>query len=376
MKAYIRRRAVMCLALVLTVAQLAGNAAAAETEPDQKEEMHLVLDADVGRIGCNIASFDVGEIHTWFLTASLPADIADAKAYTVTDKLDRRLTLQPESLQVLLKPSEGEPQMLQQDTHYHASAQYSEDGTLLSVALTGEGMAWAGKRSGFREGQLMISFRAAINRNAIMGETVSNRSGVSYTSASGTVFTADSDSPGVHTGGVVLRKTDAAGNPLAGAKFRICRIAGEEESEVTEKTEWLVLEEEAVPVVYREAYGRTDMGNGKVSEVQTDEAGIAVFYGLAYGTYYIVETQAPEGYNLLTQPIAVIIDASSHMTEADGWKDAEGNIVDNTVRVVNTKFLLPDSGGWGVEIYTVTGLWIMFAALMLIILNIRGRPFG
>ena len=62
MKAYIRRRAVMCLALVLTVAQLAGNAAAAETEPDQKEEMHLVLDADVGRIGCNIASFDVGAV--------------------------------------------------------------------------------------------------------------------------------------------------------------------------------------------------------------------------------------------------------------------------------------------------------------------------
>ena len=73
------------------------------------------------------------------------------------------------------------------------------------------------------------------------------------------------------------------------------------------------------------------------------ENGEATIYGLAFGTYYLVETQAPEGYNKLSKPQRIEIDENSH-TEAGVI------IVENTAGAV-----LPTTGGMGTGIFTVTG---------------------
>ena len=89
-----------------------------------------------------------------------------------------------------------------------------------------------------------------------------------------------------------------------------------------------------------------------VSEATTEEDGVIHMYGLAYGTYYIVETKAPEHYNLLTEPVTVEIDSNSHLEEA-------------TVHIYNTKFFLPETGGMGTTLFTVLGAVFISGALIL-----------
>lgn len=74
--------------------------------------------------------------------------------------------------------------------------------------------------------------------------------------------------------------------------------------------------------------------------------------GLAEGTYYLVETKAPEGYNKLTAPIKVVITKTGDATwtiSKDGT-DEEDKIID----VENsTGSILPSTGGMGTIAFTV-----------------------
>jgi hypothetical protein len=78
-----------------------------------------------------------------------------------------------------------------------------------------------------------------------------------------------------------LLKTDEGGNPLQGAKFNL----------------------------YKDNEVQKDSNKAKV--YTTDNNGKIELTGLAWGTYYFVETEAPEGYSLDATPTAsVTIDAT------------------------------------------------------------------
>lgn len=73
--------------------------------------------------------------------------------------------------------------------------------------------------------------------------------------------------------------------------------------------------------------------------------------GLAAGTYYLVETEAPAGYNKLTAPIKVVITKAG-----DNWTiSKDGNEeTDKIIDVENsTGSILPSTGGMGTIAFTV-----------------------
>lgn len=99
----------------------------------------------------------------------------------------------------------------------------------------------------------------------------------------------------------------------------------------------------------------------KATEVITDENGAANFTGLANGTYYLVETTTPAGFNPLTDVKTIKINGSE-----------DGTGLTETVRVENkTGAVLPSTGGMGTTVFYVLGAVLVVGAGVLLVTKKR-----
>ena len=84
--------------------------------------------------------------------------------------------------------------------------------------------------------------------------------------------------------------------------------------------------------------------------------------GLAEGTYYLVETQAPAGYNKLTAPIKIEIKKSADI-EVNNWTISKDGAVetDKIIDIANsTGSILPSTGGRGTIAFAVIAVLLVF----------------
>lgn len=343
-----------------------------ETPPDIKK--------DVTNIDNNHDSFAVGQVHTWIIRAGIPAGIGNAQSYVITDTIDYRLTYQKDSPDMKLYTKAGRELDMQRERHYTLKegtvASQQGDCDHFTISLTQEGMSFVlqNQEKGEAIPEIRVHYDAVIDEDAAMGEQIPNQAVLEYTNSAGVDYQVKSDVPEVHTGGVHLLKTDSEGKPLAGAIFKLARAATEEEiADPKLQNQTLVVDETELQVVFVDFHPSEDIAGERVTEIITKEDGKAAFYGLAYGTYYIVETKAPSGFNLLTNPITVEINAQSHITAKDNILDEKQEIVDNTIRVINTRYVMPETGGIGTTVFTVTGMGIIGAAMLLIFMNSRKK---
>ena len=142
---------------------------------------------------------------------------------------------------------------------------------------------------------------------------------------------------------------DSSSTKLAKAKFDLYRTATQAEIDAGTSVE---IPHTAVKGIKLE------------SGLVTDNNGSATFEkyqanGTHY-TYYLVETQAPSGYNILDHAVEV------------QFTDADVSTTDGvyTVRISNkTGFRLPITGGTGTVIFTVVGIALMVGAVVLLVLS-------
>lgn len=143
---------------------------------------------------------------------------------------------------------------------------------------------------------------------------------------------------------------------LAGATFKLTKDSKDANNITFVKTS----NETATNDVYRVA--KKDE-TGTVTTITSPKSGKFTIQGLGAGTYYLTETQQPDGYNKLSGPVTVVIDENGKVMVKKG-----ANLEDATeVKVENkTGTVLPSTGGAGTTmIYLIGAVLVLGSGVVL-----------
>lgn len=306
----------------------------------KKEEVTITKTADK-------TSVTKGEKVAYTVTADIPTYAANTtdKSFYVSDLLDNGLTLDTASIAVKIDGAAVDAAAYTLDTT--ATAEYTFK---VSVETANYDTYWA-SNSGK---QLVITYTATLkddNTTAVNAkETNTATFDYSFYPYVENSHKQKTDTVDVTTFAIKIDKY-VDGSPttkLSGAKFDLYRTATDAE----------------IAAGGTETIPHTTINGIKLeSDVVTNASGVATFEKYeANGTkydYYLVETQAPHGYNILAEAVKV------NFTDTD--VEATDGVY--TVEVPNSSGItLPITGGEGIVIFTVIGIALMVGAVILFVI--------
>ena len=214
---------------------------------------------------------------------------------------------------------------------------------------------------------VVITYTAKLNENAFLGEKGNaNTANVLFSSnpyvKDKVNHTWDSMTH-AFTFGLDLTKVNDNGDKLAGAEFQVKQNG------------------EAIKVkkLADGSYVVDKDGKDTVTTVKSNDEGKIIVKGLDAGDYKLVETKAPNGYNLLGKDIDFTITPEYEQYQKDQYKDLVGKLTNLTVKgdgfsankengMVSTEVvnkaggLLPKTGGCGIFMLAAIGLALMALA--------------
>ena len=332
--------------------------------PKNEVKGSVRIEKDVTSIGNDSSTVNAYSNHTWIIGSSIPEDIANGKSYTISDTLDNRLDYIG-NIQVKVESVDGETVVatLQPDIDYtltvsdvdSLAGDKPSDSLMLELTDIGMGTVAASiGKNAFEDYMLRVYFEAQINANAEVATEIPNKALLEYTNSVNFTFNKESDRPVVYTGAANLLKVSAENtqHALPGATFEVYRSATDKEI-AAGGDELVRLDDRRGSFVKVSFFDNAQMHGEKVTSVTSDESGKIAIYGLAYGKYYLVETQAPLGYNLLGSTMEITIDKDSH-------KEEYVVVVENIGGTV-----MPETGGIGTTVYTIAGITLIFLSTVL-----------
>ena len=299
-------------------------------------------------------SAQVGDKLTFTLTSKVP-DVSEYDKYqfSFVDTLSKGLTFNNDVTVTI-----GTDGVAAGD--YNVSTANGADGAkvvTIKLGTESEGIYDAKNLFKDKAGKtITVTYTATVNSDAAVNDQDNpNSAHVEYSNNPGTNQTGTSEDDQTHqyTFGFDITKVDGVNTTtkLPNAEFELQDASGA-------KIEIIAVTGASVPTF------RPKLGSETAAEadtIKTDSNGKLAFVGLKEGTYKLVETKAPDGYNKLTEPIEIVISANYN---EDGTLDTWTASIKDTaspsgssIEVQNNKgTLLPGTGGMGTIAFTVVGV--------------------
>lgn len=196
--------------------------------------------------------------------------------------------------------------------------------------------------------EFTVTYYAKVNKDAVVTEK--NKATLEYGNKPGETTTTTPSEAKTPTYPLDINKIKAGttDDRLAGAKFSLYNsksdaTSGTNAIKVTGSNGNYVVDPTSENTVFE-----------SVKSIDGQKYNLRV-NGLAEGTYYLVETKAPDGFNKLTAPIEVKITKSTD-TDANNWTISKDG-TDETDKIIDvensTGSILPSTGGMGTIAFTV-----------------------
>ncbi len=141
---------------------------------------------------------------------------------------------------------------------------------------------------------------------------------------------------------ITLHKVDENGNPLQGAQFQL----------INSDNQYYIYDDASHTVSWSK--------NESVLTADSADGSYFHIYSLPEGTYTLIETVAPDGYQLLSQNITITVGQDKTIVNPPQIYNEESN----TITITNTTgAILPETGGVGTTYMTIGGLLLIAAAV-------------
>lgn len=194
-----------------------------------------------------------------------------------------------------------------------------------------------------------VTYKAIVNKDAIITEN--NQAYLEYGNDEESIVKTTPRKVKSPTYPLQIKKTDLDGtNMLAGATFKL--YTDKDDAEKDENAVTITKRAEGKYIFDKNSSNTEMVSIGQQVDHVTAECNLYL-NGLEAGTYYLVETEAPDGYNKLSKPMEVTISPSTVEDETKWTLSAEG--ADGQVLIVknNTGTILPSTGGKGTILFSI-----------------------
>lgn len=208
--------------------------------------------------------------------------------------------------------------------------------------------------------EFTVTYYAKVNANAVVTEK--NKAQLEYGNKPGETTTTTPSEAKTPTYPLnVLKVKNETTEKLAGAKFKL--YSSKTDADANNYTKAIKVSPVTPGVAGNYVVDPTSTTTEfeSVENIEGKDYNLHV-NGLAEGTYYLVETKAPDGFNKLTAPVKITITKSAD-ADVDKWTISKDGTVENDkiIDIANsTGSLLPSTGGRGAIAFAVVAALLVF----------------